>query len=127
MPIGFAIITFSSINPAELYGGSWEQVSSGYALWTATSGVGETIGAGLPNITGSWSGNRVGTSLDVSGFDGALYNIGTAGSDRLGAAMKSGTQGIHFGFDASRSNSIYGNSSTVQPPAIKIYLWKRTA
>lgn len=83
------------------------------------TGTGMTIGAGLPNITGSWSGNRVGISLDPSGFSGALYQIGLAGANRLGAAYNSGTQGIHFGIDASRSNPIYGNSDTVQPPAIK--------
>ena len=27
--------------------------------------------------------------------------------------------------DASYSNSIYGNSTTVQPPAYKLYVWKR--
>jgi hypothetical protein len=28
-------------------------------------------------------------------------------------------------FDASRSNSIYGKSSTVQPPAYYAYIWHR--
>lgn len=30
-------------------------------------------------------------------------------------------------FDASKSNVIYGRSSTVQPPAFLVNIWKRTA
>ena len=32
---------------------------------------------------------------------------------------------IRVGFDASRSNSIYGNSATVQPATYYINIWKR--
>ena len=32
-----------------------------------------------------------------------------------------------FTFDASRSSSIYGKSSTVQPPAYIVNVWRRTA
>ena len=31
------------------------------------------------------------------------------------------------GFDAGKSNPIYGNSDTVQPPAYLVNIWKRTA
>lgn len=30
-------------------------------------------------------------------------------------------------FDASRSSSIYGSSSTVQPPAYVVHIWKRVS
>jgi hypothetical protein len=30
------------------------------------------------------------------------------------------SEGYTEGFDASRANSIYGNSTTVQPPAVKV-------
>lgn len=30
-------------------------------------------------------------------------------------------------FDASYSNSIYGNSTTVQPPAYYVYMWRRAS
>lgn len=34
---------------------------------------------------------------------------------------------VNIDFDASRSSAIYGRSHTVQSPAIKIRLWRRTA
>ena len=37
------------------------------------------------------------------------------------------SQSYFFDFDASLSNSIYGNSTTVQPPALVVNIWKRTA
>ena len=30
-------------------------------------------------------------------------------------------------FDASRLNTIYEKSDTVQPPALAVYIWQRTA
>lgn len=42
-----------------------------------------------------------------------------------GTGSSNTSQGISF--DASKSNDIYGNSTTVQPPAIAVVFWKRTA
>ena len=70
------------------------------------------IAAGLPNIIG-----RIGAQDDYSSWaDGAFRAVGG------GAVAKAGTTwtGGYFQFDASRSNSIYGKSDTVQPPAIKV-------
>lgn len=75
------------------------------------------IAAGLPNITGTvrlynyWGSQ--GTSTD------AFYNsTGTLNSSDDHKTEDNAVTGIYF--DASRSNSIYGNSNTVQPPAIKV-------
>lgn len=67
------------------------------------------IAAGLPNITGKFDGN----TNDGHAKIGAFYVDGerTPGSDG------ENNTGGYIGFDASRSNSIYGKSSTVQPPA----------
>lgn len=76
-------------------------------LWGSTSfGY---IKAGLPNITATW-GNRGADPYAT----GAAYLTGrtTVADYHSGAAAG-------FGFNASRINPIYGNSSTVQPPAIK--------
>lgn len=68
--------------------------------------------AGLPNITGS-AYHLIAASTN---YQGALYynspnnGIGTGSGDKA--------IGRTFGFDASRSNSIYGVSTTVQPPAL---------
>lgn len=74
------------------------------------------INAGLPNITG-----RIGGTTGTSGADqssGAFYkenaspNLWWANDDMQGWCR--------YQFNASRSNAIYGRSSTVQPPALTL-------
>lgn len=67
------------------------------------------LNAGLPNITGTFSGH--------DSADGAFYVSG--GSEWHGNRNNNG-QKHTITFNASRSSSIYGASSTVQPPAIKV-------
>lgn len=75
------------------------------------SELGKSYNAGLPNIEGSFP--TEGTSWQ----SGAFYYTGTSGSS--GAT---GSDGNHnkMGFDASRSNAIYGNSDTVQMNAVAL-------
>lgn len=78
------------------------------------------MSAALPNITGSLysyasGGAKIGT--------GAINNIWDApdadGRPAQGDLSSSKVRAwCGFEFDASRSNSIYGSSQTVQPPAI---------
>ena len=90
--------------------------SSGRALYGAESGnnVRQLVAAGLPNITGSYVSISDSRKYIVSD---ALYK-GAYGAYSYASATR--TEGYGIGFDASRSNSIYGNSTTVQPPAIKL-------
>lgn len=77
--------------------------------------IGTNVEAGLPNITGSvsrGSGATVGIFASASGALG-ITNSGTAGLRAEGT----GSDKTNINFDASRSSSIYGNSTTVQPPA----------
>ena len=82
--------------------------------------MGDLVEAGLPNITGGMSlrglsygndGNSVGALYyqDKGAKNGALESADIGRSD--------------IGIDASRSNPIYGKSTTVQPQAIKGYLY----
>lgn len=70
--------------------------------------------AGLPNITG-----KVGRVLPTEppfSFSGAF-----SAGERLNGVQPTTSQDLYFAnFDASLSNSIYGNSTTVQPPAITL-------
>lgn len=69
--------------------------------------------AGLPNITGS---GALGTAAayDVSNCEGAIYRDGI---NKKYQETNGGNNGDTTYFDASRSNPIYGNSTTVQPPS----------
>ena len=72
--------------------------------------------AGLPNITGYFN--------PFAEHDAGCGNV-TSGSFYEISSTQNGFNGEHLdsdncliGFDASRSSSIYGSSSTVQPPAL---------
>lgn len=91
-------------------------------MWGASGNLNSTLAAGLPNITGS---------LQPGGISGLTYSTGISYVDgcfsssqaESGNTMKStGAANVNCIkkaiFDASESNQIYGNSTTVQPPAI---------
>ena len=79
--------------------------------------------AGLPNITGTAKYQRAAGNDDygfnINRTSGALYGmeLGNTTNDFAGTAS---TGANTIGFDASRSNPIYGSSTTVQPPSIKL-------
>ena len=136
VPIGTIIAWSSTKNPAE---GVWldcnGQSCAAYPELVAALGKsvvpdyrgrfleGATVPgtvkkAGLPNITGVFGVDS--TSLYV--LSGAFYHIGQAQG-----AKGSSSNNSSAGFDASRSNPIYGRSDTVQPPAVTVrYLIKAT-
>ena len=125
-PVGAIYISTSSTSPASLFGGTWESIASERVLMGVSSshGAGSTVSAGLPNITGVLKDLFVGGHFNQS--TGAFKRSSASGfsektdsSDWLGWADAQ--------FYASDSNSIYGNSSTVQPAAYYVYMWRRIA
>ena len=95
--------------------------------------AGTTLEAGLPNITGEFvAALRDGFDSDAKKkIIGAFYDNGNTENDTNYNSVGGGDVGIPsgiapFGFDASRSNPIYGASTTVQPPAYFTYTWLRT-
>ena len=83
----------------------------GKVAWGANGNLGTVLAAGLPNITGN-----VSTHTQIFSAGGA-FGLGTGGNRADGGY---GADHIRFDFDASRCSSIYGNSTTVQPPAIAL-------
>lgn len=78
--------------------------------------VGGTYKApGLPNITGTISGNALTTSFLAASN---VFETHSWSNLQGGSSYGSGWRG--FSFDASRSNTIYGASNTVQPPAVTV-------
>ncbi len=126
-PVGTIYISVNQTSPASFVGGQWQALVEGKTLWTTTTASqgGNTIAAGLPNITGqlnSFSGQvYIGADAGHSG----CVDIVNIASHKVAAASSSSWDSGSLNIDASRSNSIYGNSNTVQPPAIKVYMWKR--
>lgn len=129
-PIGKLYITTDDTNPSTILGfGTWVRVAQNMTLWGANANgqSGSTKSAGLPNITGSTfcdlnvSGTE--TSGAFNGTQSSLMNGLSTGGILAGVGVSTST----VKFNASRSNSIYGNSTTVQPPALVVNIWKRTA
>lgn len=136
-PVGSLYLSLTNENPSvALGGGTWVKIGTGKCLWGADSShaVGTEIAAGLPNITGS-----VGQTYSGTTVNGGWHNYNDCGGGGVGALYLSGkTYGSSctwanyndagkIAFDASKSNSIYGASTTVQPPALAVNIWKRTA
>ncbi len=137
-PVGSVYMTTSDTLPAFMSYGTWEEIANDRVLQGASSAhsAGSTVEAGLPNITGStaWACNGLviafsrqktayssnNGALSVSQDGNAYGMIGTSGSD-------SATSNVAVSLDASKSDSIYGASATVQPPAYIVHIYKRTA
>ena len=72
----------------------------------------------MPNITGSFFVNK----SDVTSVQGAFKANSPGGGNS--ANYISGAPS-NISLDASRSNSVYGKSNTVQPPSLKIRIVTR--
>ena len=83
----------------------------------------KVLAAGLPNVMGNIAGQQSGgVSVWGSAGVGALYVPGGSKTYPALAKAPEGTisrmESGYLHVDANRSNSIYGASTTVQPPAI---------
>ena len=131
VPIGTIIAWASAKNPTD---GTWldcnGQSCAGYAELVSILGKstvpdyrnrflegsvspGTIMEAGLPNITGTFQGSSAGYDSGAFSFTRSDYDDGTSYSN-------SPAPNPIFSFNASNSNSIYGKSTTVQPPAVTV-------
>lgn len=124
-------ISVDSTSPAALFGGSWEVIASERVLMGASSthAAGTTVKAGLPNITGQLPGmKKIGYGGNIFPISGAFAWTDTAST--IGNYSDGDDQPLGLyqaAFDASKSNAIYGRSSTVQPAAYYVHIWHRVA
>ena len=141
-PIGDPIITLSSTLEADeiwLEGAEVSRITYAelFAVYGTTYGIGDGsttfnlpdfrnraiwgadnfgyLSAGLPDITGYFTGgNNYAGCIAGGAFTFRADTSGVNPSDGRRYGDK------QYNFAASRSNSVYGASSTVQPPAIKV-------
>ena len=129
-PVGSIYIGTMNICPLSALFGTWEKVSSGRVLQGADENhnPGTTIEAGLPNLMDILN---FGDRAPVNGYNpsgsGPFYNVPNATGTVYYSNDSTMNRQQKLGFDASLSNSIYGNSTTVQPPAFVVNIWRRTA
>lgn len=131
-PVGSIYQSTARTSPAALFGGTWQEIAWNRVLMGAGSGhaAGTTVEAGLPNITGQLP------SLKSIGYNGS-YDFPISGAfswtntqSTSGNYSDGDDQPLRIyqaAFDASKSNAIYGRSSTVQPAAYYVHIWRRVA
>lgn len=120
-PIGAIYIGTMATCPLTILGlGTWQLVAQDRVLQgSGSKAAGSTIEAGLPNITGNLGANYMDWNGNNTSGAFSIVNSGAASN------TSGGTGYTKASFDASRSNSIYGKSNTVQPPAYVVNIWKR--
>lgn len=131
-PVGSIYQSTSYTSPAALFGGTWQEIAQNRVLMGASyaHAAGTTVEAGLPNITGQLP------SLKSIGYNGS-YDFPISGAfswtntqSTSGNYSDGDDQPLRIyqaAFDASKSNAIYGRSSTVQPAAYYVHIWHRVA
>lgn len=137
-PIGAVFIGTTNSCPMSAFFGTWELVATGQALWggNGLSGSGTTanadyanapanttIAAGAPNIKGDVGAFQMTSVADKCTGAFVYKNFGE--SYYGGGGSHEGARGANL--DASRSSSVYGKSTTIQPPAYVVNVWRRTA
>ena len=131
-PVGSIYQSTAHTSPAALFGGTWQEIAQNRVLMGApyAYAAGTTVEAGLPNITGQLP------SLKSIGYNGS-YDFPISGAfSWTNTQSTSGNYSdgddqllriYQAAFDASKSNAIYGRSSTVQPAAYYVHIWHRVA
>ena len=131
-PVGSISQSTDPTSPAALFGGSWQEIAQNRVLMGASyaHAAGTTVEAGLPNITGQLPGIK---SIGYNGISdypisGAFAWTNTKSTNFSYSDGDDAPLNIYqAAFDASKSNAIYGRSSTVQPAAYYVHIWHRVA
>ena len=123
-PIGGLLYIDGDADPNVLYEGStWQLIGQDRCIMGAGGAhtVGQTVEAGLPNIYGKFSTGAENKGQTATGAFSVVSNSEHRNTDGEWNNQRLIT------FDASKYNSIYGSSTTVQPPAYFVNIWKRIA
>lgn len=129
-PVGAVYIGIQSTCPLAsiIPGSTWQQIQGRYLLASGTiagtsesASAGAYVSAGAPNITGeitAWAATSNPTATGAFQIRDTFSGRGWDGTSNLGK---------FFNFNASRSSSVYGNSSTIRPAGYAVNVWVRTA
>lgn len=85
----------------------------------ATTDVGQSVAAGLPNVSGKFWAARTGRG----DLPGTVANGAFSEAGRWSAQVHNGANddwGSVYQLDASRSSAVYGRSNTVQPASVRL-------
>lgn len=129
-PVGSIYLSVTNVNPSASFPGTeWKSIGAGRVLQGADDAhaAGTEIEAGLPNIKGSVTSDDVNYYWGAGTSASGAFKNAHVGGSHISGAYWGGSRGNGFDFDAARCSAIYGKSDTVQPPALAVYIWQRTA
>ena len=130
-PVGSIYMSVNNVNPATLFGGTWEQIQDAFLLAAGTKhSAGSTGGSETYNLSVShkhmsplgYNSDAVGgiaINGTVSAGKGKAYK--TSASEYSGSSLASNITAYYTG-DATVSDTIQ-----TMPPYLTVYMWKRVA
>lgn len=133
-PVDSVYISVNDVSPEKFLGGTWIKISQGRVLQGAANGqaAGTEVEAGLPAaympagafesiglINDNWTNQHTGGCFGTGLRKGFVYSSGNSG-------WQLGSYTYSFS-DRTITGDCYGKSNTVQPPALLVNIWKRTA
>ncbi len=130
-PLDFIYLQFREQKaPDTLFPGTtWQNISNTYAgrFFRAEGGNAASFGSqqsgGLPNIIGDFRIEKAGAYGNGSYGNGAFRVVNSGQGNK---STDVSTAGTTVYFNASYSNSLYGNAAEVRPVNDTIRIWKRT-
>ncbi len=128
-PIGSIYLSTININPADYFGGTWEQIQNRFLLGAGSSyTAGSTGGAATVTLTTNQMPSHQHTlqlkSKGTSTWSTAqAYTLFSAGSGRTSFNWDEGTANA----DSRISPTGGGQAHENMPPYLVVYMWKRTA
>ena len=116
-PVGSIYISYSQVNPSEMFGGTWERIENSFLWGCDSSGtIGQTGGEKTHTLT---------TSEIPSHTHGATYTGNATGTKKypwFDSVVGSGTA---IAYEAVATGG--GQAHNNMPPYIQVAIWRRTA
>ena len=132
-PVNSIFIAYgNAVSPNTLFPGTtWATITNDRALKTVTGSGGQNGTSGMPNVKGEFPYRAVGTPISC----GNAYSNNAKETDSSMVITSGGSFSddnkplayVNVGTHFNKSNDIYGKSNIVQPPAVTIMAYRRTA
>ena len=125
-PIGSIYISATDVQPAALFGGTWEQLKDRFLLGAGGSyPVGGTGGSS----THEHGAGKLYATIGVGSDHGTWYAKGVRGDTNWTASSQLTVTGTPSSATRSGGTPVLGNtdSASVIPPYLAVYMWKRIA
>lgn len=119
-PVGSIYLSVNSTNPAQLFGGMWEQLKDRFLLAAGdTYAAGSTGGEAQHTLTVGELPNHRHTANVYNGEGGSEWSL-RDNTSAVKNAFRDGKDGLigYAGGDQPHNN---------MPPYLAVYMWKRTA